>query len=88
MSTMVRLPWVNISLLAMIRDVVDGGRVTLTVAPRPDVQSRRWWRLEWTGADERPHGVEASDLQLLLRRAAETEQMARMEANAAWDDAD
>lgn len=79
---MVRLPWVNVSLLAMIRDVVEQGSITLTVRLRPDVQTRRWYTLHWTGADERAHGVEASDLQLLLRRAAEIEQLARMEADA------
>jgi hypothetical protein len=79
MGKFVRLPWVNISLLAMIRDTVDQGAVTLTVRRRDDVRTRRWYTLHWTGADEKPHGAEASDLQLLLRRAAEIEQMARLD---------
>lgn len=85
MSKPVRLPWVNISFSAMLRDVVDQGAVTLTVAPRPDVQTRRWLTLEWTGADERPHRVEASDMQLLLRRAAVVEQQARVDAGEGDD---
>jgi hypothetical protein len=86
MSKPVRMPWVNISLNAMIRDVLDNGAVTLTVRPRPDVQTRRWWVLEWNSADATPQRVEASDLQLLLRRAAETEQAARLDMGDDWDE--
>lgn len=84
MGKMVRLPWVNISFGAMVRDVVDQGSVTLTVTRRADVQTRRWYELCWTGADGEPHGAVGSDLQLVLRRAAEIEQAARM--NSDWDD--
>lgn len=85
MSKPVRMPWFNISLNAMIRDVLENGAVTLTVRPRPDVQTRRWYSLYWTGADGAPHGAEASDMQLLLRRAAEAEQLARM-ADPDWEE--
>lgn len=81
---LVRLPWMTISLMAMFRDLGDNGKVTLAVRPRHEVQTRRWWSLEWIGADKKPHVVDASDLQLLLRRAAEVEQMARMDSD--WDD--
>ena len=78
------LPWVRVSLLAMLRDVGQAGRATLTVEPRPDVATRRWWTFDWTGEDERPHHVEASSLDLLLQRAAETEGLAQREAERAW----
>ncbi len=74
----VRMPWVNISLMAMISDVVDEGSVTLLVTRRPDVRTRRWYELHWTGADGKPHMAQGSEMQLVLRRAAETEQAARM----------
>lgn len=84
MGKLVRLPWVNISLMAMVRDALDHGSVTLTVTRRADVQTRRWYELCWTGADDRPHMAQGSDLQLVLRRAAEIEQVARMESD--WDE--
>lgn len=79
MGKFVRMPWINISLGAMIRDVVEQGTITLTVERRDDVQTRRWYSLAWTGADGMPYVVAASDLQLALRRAAEAEQKARMD---------
>lgn len=84
MGKMVRLPWITISLAAMIGDVIANGSVTLTVTPRHDVRTRRWYSLHWTGADEQPHSAEGSELQLVLRRAAETEQIARMDSG--WGD--
>lgn len=84
MGKMVRLPWVTISLMEMIRDVLDHGSVTLVVRRRPDVQTRRWYELSWTAADGEPRGAVGSDMQLVLRRAAEIEQAARMDSD--WDD--
>lgn len=84
MGKMVRLPWVSVSLLEMIRDVLDEGSVTLVVKRRPDVQTRRWYELTWTAADHEQRTAIGSDLQLVLRRAAEIEQSARMDSD--WDE--
>lgn len=86
MSKMVRLPWLAISFMQMVRDVVDQGTLTLTIKRRDDVRTRRWYTLDWTGADGKPNRVEASEYDLLLRRAAEAEQVARMEMGDTWDE--
>lgn len=85
MGKMVRLPWIAISLAQMISDVVEHGTLTLTVTKRPDVRTRRWYSLHWTSPTGVTLGVAASDMMLLLRRAAHQEQIARMDAND-WDD--
>lgn len=54
----------------------DGSKylaVVLSVRYRPDVVTRRWWILEWTGADGEQHFADGQELDLVLWRAAELE---------------
>ena len=45
----------------------------LTVQYRPDVASRFWFSIEWTGEDGERHSVEAQEIELCLWRAAISE---------------
>jgi hypothetical protein len=47
--------------------------VVLTIFNRPDVATHYWYRIEWSGQDDQRYSVEASDMNLLMRRAAEKE---------------
>ncbi|MGH2352515.1 MAG: hypothetical protein ACRDI2_23795 [Chloroflexota bacterium] len=63
--------WSRPSLLAALRQLSETHDVLLTVAPRPDVLSGRWWSLEWTAPDGQQRVVTAQRSDLLLERAAE-----------------
>ena len=82
-------PWDHISATAFMRDVVgdatgDLRGATLRLRRRPEVATRQWWEIEWTGADGKRYAAEASTLQLLMARAAETELAARAKLDAEW----
>lgn len=82
-------PWDSIGALAFLRDVVgdateDPRGATLRLRRRPEVATRQWWEIEWTGADGKRHAAEASSLQLLMERAAEVEMAARARLDAEW----
>jgi hypothetical protein len=75
-------PWARIQIAAFMREMalnVPSGanhwehRVELSVLYRPDVASRMWWRVEWTGEDGVRHSADAQELDLCLWRAAEIE---------------
>jgi 3-mercaptopyruvate sulfurtransferase SseA len=51
----------------------DDEPVVLECKHRPDVASRFWWTIEWTGADGQRHIQAAQELTLCLWRAAENE---------------
>lgn len=72
--------WARVSMLAFMKDVVwndndvpHQNKVILSVMHRPDVASRLWFELEWTGMDEKRHVVSSQDFDLLMWRAAQTE---------------
>jgi hypothetical protein len=75
-------PWARMQIVAFMKEMalnVPVGanhwehRVELSVLYRPDVTTRMWWRIEWTGEDEQRHLAEAQELDLCLWRAAEIE---------------
>jgi hypothetical protein len=89
-------PWARVNVIAFMRDMAlqlaPGAaerqeEVVLRVHHRPDVASRFWWSLEWTGPDGERHDAQAQEFDLLLWRAVEgelrLEQRARLEREAA-----
>jgi hypothetical protein len=78
-------PWAHIDFERFVRSVglYDEGvpgedgqvrrGVMFTAVPRPSVQSRMWYTLEWTGEDEKRHMVESQYFDLLMWRAAHLE---------------
>lgn len=75
-------PWANVNAFRFMREMalnVDDTKpryeqaAVLSVHSRPDVASRFWWTMEWTGTDGERHSVSAQDLDLCLWRAAESE---------------
>lgn len=89
MATRPATPWDSIGALRFMQDVIreaEGAtaEATLTVRRRDDVATRRWYALSWTSGDGSPRAVEASDLTLLLLRAAAAELEARARVEAAW----
>lgn len=77
-------PWANVSFRGFVRDMIWHGsddpmnnQVILTAHYRPDVSSRAWYNLEWTGEDGERHSASSQDFDLLLWRAAEIEIKAR-----------
>ena len=48
----------------------------ISVRYRPEVATRLWWIVEWTGADGEQHYADAQELDLALWRAAEMESRA------------
>jgi len=77
-------PWASMNFLAFVRDIVWNGsdeplknEVIFKARYRPDVSSRTWFELEWTGEDGERHSAEAQDFGLLLWRAAEIEMKAK-----------
>lgn len=89
-----RNPWMTPGLISFAKDVLmnEGGRrflgneetpdqgVTLTIINRPDVASRFWYTLEWSAASGQRRSVSSQEYNLLMWRAAVTEQDARDEA--------
>jgi hypothetical protein len=80
-------PWSSISPLRFLRDVASNGPATLTVEPRGEVATGYWWALTFVADDGRERAVVASDLALLMRRAAEAELAAREAWARAAEDA-
>jgi hypothetical protein len=75
-------PFASIGLLSFIRRVIGNKpydapayehTVVLTVASRPDVASRLWYEIEWTGPDGKRLQASSQEFDLLMWRAAETE---------------
>jgi hypothetical protein len=54
-------------------------KAKVTVVYRPDVASRMWWTIRWTGEDKQQREASAQELDLALWRAAEMEEGARAE---------
>lgn len=86
-----RSPWMTPSLLGFAKDVLlsywpdkqeDERPVVLTIANRPDVASRFWYTLEWTAEDGSHRAVSSQEYDLLMWRAAVTEQDVREERAA------
>lgn len=84
-------PWATIPALAFMRDVVkeagdqEPQGATLTMRRRPEVMTRWWYELSWCGADGKRHSVSASDMMLLMERAAEAEIKARALVAGEWE---
>src|SRR4051812_8374600 len=55
----------------------DGDRVIFVARSRPDVHSRMWYELEWTGSGGKRHRVASQYFQLLMWRAAHVEKTVR-----------
>ena len=81
--------WARVNHLAFMKDMSFNGEgahyehaAKLSIQYRPDVASRFWWTIEWTGADGERHEQSAQELDLCLWRAAEAESRieARLEA--------
>jgi len=70
-------PWAVMSLSAFIQEMMFCGRVVFSCAYRPDMASRQWFILEWTGEDGNPHRAEAQQWDLCLWRAAQMELQVR-----------
>lgn len=80
-------PFATISLEKLIGAAMDNvpfdcadfyeHRFELSCVERPDVATRRWYTLSWTGADGKRHHVSASKFGLLLWRAAAIELQTR-----------
>lgn len=70
-------PWATISVFRFLKDMCfndDQNRnMSLSVHHRPDVASRFWWTINWTGADGERHEQSAQELDLCLWRAVEAE---------------
>lgn len=83
-------PWARVDVEAFLRDAAlndwaatdrdKPAGAELKVRHRPDVASRTWYTLEWTGEDGERHAVESQDFDLLMWRAAEVEMRARRRA--------
>lgn len=72
--------WASVSLLSFLKEMIWNGTDTphentfiLRATYRPDVSSRIWYELEWTGMDGKRHSVSSQSYDLLLWRAAEVE---------------
>lgn len=78
-----KTPWSEVNGLAFMRDTLLNGvtkeelKSTLTVETRLDVDTRRWWTLEWTGADGTKQTVSAGTAERVFERAAEREMLLR-----------
>lgn len=88
-------PWARVDVKAFMQEMaLEGGlnpdapEVTLTCRYRPDVASRLWWTLEWTGEDGQRHTAGSQDFRLLLWRAAEAEMQARARSGREGNRAD
>lgn len=84
-------PWARVSPARFLKEaamnVPDGApvrdhEVVLRCHERPDVASRFWWTLEWTGEDSERHVVDSQYQDLLFWRAAEEAMRARARAEA------
>lgn len=89
MATRQATPWESISPTRFMHDVIrdsveERAEAALTVRRRNDVATRRWYTLSWMGGDGQEKYVEASDLTLLMGRAAEVELAARAKVEADW----
>lgn len=82
-------PWARVNVESFMRDAaLNGGwegepfkrDSVLTCRYRHDVATRLWWSLVWCGEDGKQHEVSASDLDLLMWRAAEVEMTNRERA--------
>ncbi len=82
-------PWSRMSLVQFLKDAAwngadgagEGGSLEafVSVKYRPDVASRMWWTIRWTGEDKQQREASAQELDLALWRAAEMEEGARAE---------
>lgn len=70
-------PWARINVIQFLKDMCfndeEHRTMSLSVHYRPDVASRFWWVINWTGADGERHEQSAQELDLCLWRAAEAE---------------
>lgn len=83
-------PWAKMSLAHFLTDAAYSGApvkvdeqaqpATISVVFRPDVASRMWWTVSWTGEDRERREASAQELDLALWRAAEMELTARTRA--------
>ena len=66
--------WHRVNAASFMSEMAGNGTLTLEGRPRPDVQTRQWWTLQWTADDGRVVcTVEASSLTLLFKRAVAME---------------
>lgn len=70
-------PWARINVIQFLKDMCFNDEqhrsMSLSVHYRPDVASRFWWVINWTGADGKRYEQSAQELDLCLWRAAEAE---------------
>ncbi len=84
-------PWAMVSLARFMKDMALNGKapgkepVVFSMVYRPDVASRFWFHIEWTGKDGERHEAEAQSFEKMLWRAAEREMQSQQEQKEGKD---